>query len=91
MRKSGTVKFFNHSRGFGFITPGEMFGHYFKSNLIRLLVVLVATVLSAVFWAIGLPFWLLVAIFAGLVELALNFINSRNAPTRAIDELLVIG
>ena len=34
-----------------------------------LLVVLVATVLSAVFWAIGLPFWLLVAIFAGIVEL----------------------
>lgn len=25
--------------------------------------------LSAVFWAIGLPFWLLVAIFAGVVEL----------------------
>ena len=34
-----------------------------------LLVVLVATVLSAAFWAIGLPFWLLIAIFAGLVEL----------------------
>ena len=34
-----------------------------------LLVVLVATTLSLVFWAIGLPFWLLVGIFAGLVEL----------------------
>jgi predicted PurR-regulated permease PerM len=34
-----------------------------------LLVVLVATVLSIVFWAIGLPFWLLIAIFAGIVEL----------------------
>jgi predicted PurR-regulated permease PerM len=33
-----------------------------------LLVVLVATVLSAVFWALGLPFWLLLGIFAGLVE-----------------------
>jgi predicted PurR-regulated permease PerM len=34
-----------------------------------LLIVLVATVLSACFWAIGLPFWLLIAIFAGIVEL----------------------
>ena len=34
-----------------------------------LLVLFVATVLSAVFWAIGLPFWLLIAIFAGIVEL----------------------
>jgi predicted PurR-regulated permease PerM len=34
-----------------------------------LLIVLVATVLSACFWAIGLPFWLLIAIFAGIVEI----------------------
>ena len=34
-----------------------------------LLVVLVATVLSVIFWVIGLPFWLLIGIFAGLVEL----------------------
>ena len=34
-----------------------------------LLIVFVATVLSAVFWAIGLPFWLLIAVFAGVVEL----------------------
>jgi predicted PurR-regulated permease PerM len=34
-----------------------------------LLVVFVATVLSFAFWAIGLNFWLLVGIFAGLVEL----------------------
>jgi predicted PurR-regulated permease PerM len=34
-----------------------------------LLIVLVATVLSAIFWAIGLPFWLLVGIFAGFVEI----------------------
>jgi predicted PurR-regulated permease PerM len=33
-----------------------------------LLVVAVATVLSAVFWALGLPFWLLLGVFAGLVE-----------------------
>jgi predicted PurR-regulated permease PerM len=34
-----------------------------------LLILLVATVLSLIFWAIGLPFWLLVGSFAGLVEI----------------------
>jgi predicted PurR-regulated permease PerM len=34
-----------------------------------LLVALVATTLGIIFWAIGLPFWLLIAIFAGVVEL----------------------
>jgi predicted PurR-regulated permease PerM len=34
-----------------------------------LLIALVATVLSACFWAIGLPFWLLIAVFAGIVEI----------------------
>jgi predicted PurR-regulated permease PerM len=34
-----------------------------------MLVGLVATVLSFAFWAIGLPFWLLVGVFAGVVEL----------------------
>ena len=34
-----------------------------------LLITLVATVLSVCFWAIGLPFWLLIAIFAGIVEI----------------------
>ena len=33
------------------------------------LVALVATVLSASFWAIGLPYWLLVGVFAGVVEI----------------------
>ena len=33
------------------------------------LVALVSTVLSACFWAIGLPYWLLVGIFAGVVEI----------------------
>ena len=33
-----------------------------------LLIVLVAIVLSTAFWAIGLPFWLLIGIFAGVVE-----------------------
>jgi predicted PurR-regulated permease PerM len=34
-----------------------------------LLIALVATVLSLVFWAIGLPFWLLLGVFAGVVEI----------------------
>jgi len=34
-----------------------------------LLVAFVATVLSLAFWAIGVPFWLLLGIFAGIVEL----------------------
>lgn len=34
-----------------------------------LLVSFIATVLSLAFWLIGLPFWLLVGVFAGLVEL----------------------
>ena len=35
----------------------------------RLLITLVATTLSLCFWAIGLPFWLLVGVFAGFVEI----------------------
>ena len=34
-----------------------------------LLVALVAVLLSACFWAIGLPYWLLVGVFAGIVEI----------------------
>jgi predicted PurR-regulated permease PerM len=34
-----------------------------------LLITLVATTLSLIFWAIGLPFWLLVGVFAGFVEI----------------------
>jgi predicted PurR-regulated permease PerM len=34
-----------------------------------LLILLVGTVLSLLFWAIGLPYWLLVGSFAGLVEI----------------------
>jgi predicted PurR-regulated permease PerM len=34
-----------------------------------LLITLVATVLSVAFWAIGMPFWLLLGIFAGVVEI----------------------
>ena len=34
-----------------------------------LLILLVATVLAICFWAIGLPFWLLIAAFAGVVEI----------------------
>jgi predicted PurR-regulated permease PerM len=34
-----------------------------------LLIAFVATVLSICFWAIGLPFWLLLGVFAGVVEI----------------------
>jgi predicted PurR-regulated permease PerM len=34
-----------------------------------LLVVLVGAVLSFVFWVIGLPYWLLIGVFAGIVEI----------------------
>ena len=42
-------------------------GAYVRGQL--LLVFLVGSVLSGIFWAIGLPFWLLVGTFAGVVEL----------------------
>jgi predicted PurR-regulated permease PerM len=42
-------------------------GAYVRGQL--LLVTLVAFVLSLSFWIIGLPFWLLIGIFAGIVEL----------------------
>jgi predicted PurR-regulated permease PerM len=42
-------------------------GAYVRGQL--LLVVLVALVLSIAFWIIGLPFWLLIGVFAGIVEL----------------------
>ena len=42
-------------------------GAYVRGQL--LLVVLVACVLSTAFWIIGLPFWLLIGAFAGIVEL----------------------
>jgi predicted PurR-regulated permease PerM len=34
-----------------------------------LIILLVATVLSLIFWAIGLPYWLLIGCFAGIVEI----------------------
>jgi len=42
-------------------------GAYVRGQL--LLITLVATVLSLSFWAIGLPYWLLVGTFAGVVEI----------------------
>jgi predicted PurR-regulated permease PerM len=42
-------------------------GAYVRGQL--LLVILVAFVLSLGFWIIGLPFWLLIGVFAGIVEL----------------------
>jgi predicted PurR-regulated permease PerM len=41
-------------------------GAYVRGTLV--LVVFVATVLSLAFWAIGVPFWLLLGVFAGVVE-----------------------
>jgi predicted PurR-regulated permease PerM len=41
-------------------------GAFVRGQLV--LIALVATALSLAFWAIGMPFWLLVGIFAGLVE-----------------------
>jgi predicted PurR-regulated permease PerM len=46
-----------------------------------LLILLVATVLSVAFWAIGLPFWLLIAVFAGIVEIVPVIGRSRPAPS----------
>ena len=42
-------------------------GAYVRGQI--LLILLVGSVLSAIFWAIGLPFWLLVGAFAGVVEI----------------------
>jgi predicted PurR-regulated permease PerM len=42
-------------------------GAYVRGQAV--LIVLVGTVLSLAFWAIGLPYWLLIGAFAGIVEL----------------------
>jgi len=42
-------------------------GAYVRGTL--LLIAFVATVLSLSFWAIGVPFWLLLGVFAGVVEI----------------------
>ena len=42
-------------------------GAYVRGQL--LLIALVGTVLSLAFWVIGLPYWLLVGVFAGVVEI----------------------
>ncbi len=42
-------------------------GAYVRGQAI--LIVLVGTVLSLIFWAIGLPYWLLIGVFAGIVEI----------------------
>lgn len=42
-------------------------GAYIRGQL--LLIAAVATVLSLAFWAIGLPYWILVGAFAGIVEI----------------------
>ncbi|MBA3788597.1 MAG: AI-2E family transporter [Actinobacteria bacterium] len=42
-------------------------GAYVRGQAI--LIAVVGTVLSLVFWAIGLPYWLLIGVFAGIVEI----------------------
>ena len=42
-------------------------GAYVRGQL--LLILMVGTALSIIFWAIGLPFWLLLGAFAGVVEI----------------------
>jgi len=42
-------------------------GAYVRGQLI--LIVLVGVVLSLIFWAIGLPYWILIGAFAGIVEI----------------------
>ena len=42
-------------------------GAYVRGQAI--LILAVATVLSTLFWTIGLPFWLLIGVFAGIVEI----------------------
>jgi len=42
-------------------------GAFVRGQLV--LIAFVSTLLSVCFWAIGLPFWLLVGVFAGIVEL----------------------
>ena len=45
----------------------QKLGAFVRGQL--LLIALVATVLSVSFWAIGLPFWLLIGVAAGIVEI----------------------
>ena len=42
-------------------------GAYVRGQAV--LIVLVSTVLSLIFWLIGVPYWLLIGIFAGIVEI----------------------
>ncbi|MBA3244924.1 MAG: AI-2E family transporter [Actinobacteria bacterium] len=42
-------------------------GSYVRGQAI--LIAIVGTVLSLIFWAIGLPYWLLIGVFAGIVEI----------------------
>ena len=64
-------------------------GAYVRGQAI--LIALVATVLSLIFLAIGLPYWLLVGVFAGVVEivpvigpLAAGAARGRRRPHRVV-------
>src|SRR5207237_7217897 len=46
---------------------GQKLGAFVRGQM--LLIAFVSTVLSLAFWAIGLPYWLLLGVFAGLVEM----------------------
>ncbi len=57
------------SRRFGYVTPGEMLSHYFESNLIRTLVLVVALLFTVPFFAVQLSVggWLLETLSNGLI------------------------
>jgi predicted PurR-regulated permease PerM len=76
-------------------------GAFVRGQLV--LITLVATILSVAFWAIGLPYWILVGSFAGLVEiipvigplaagaLAIGVGFTQSLHTAALAGLVVLG
>jgi predicted PurR-regulated permease PerM len=45
----------------------QKLGAFVRGQL--LMIAFVSTVLSVAFWALGLPYWLLLGVFAGIVEM----------------------
>jgi len=60
------------SKRFGYVTPGEMLAHYFESNLIRALVVLVALLFAIPFFGIQLTIggWFLELLSDGAISVS---------------------
>ncbi|MDH3695436.1 MAG: hypothetical protein OER96_12795 [Gammaproteobacteria bacterium] len=60
------------SKRFGYVTPGEMLAHYFESNLIRALVVLVALLFAIPFFGIQLAIggWFLEILSDGAISIS---------------------